>query len=72
MTDTASDAFKETIADPAKKAAESIRDAGTKIAENSTAGFGLASCVIRPRRKADAAVRGGRAVLGVGFGSFGG
>ena len=35
MTDTASDAFKETIADPAKKAAESIRDAGTKIAENS-------------------------------------
>ncbi|QBM75443.1 phasin family protein [Sphingomonas sp. AAP5] len=37
MTDKIRDAFNETIAEPAKKAGEAIRDAGGKMAESGSA-----------------------------------
>ncbi|MDX5985342.1 phasin family protein [Sphingomonas echinoides] len=58
MTDTASDAFKETITDPAQKAAESIREASTKIAENSASvGLKLLDQAETNTREAFAAMR---------------
>ena len=35
MTDKIRDAFTETVVDPARKAGEAIRDAGSKMAESS-------------------------------------
>lgn len=58
MTDSASDAFHETITDPARKAAESIREAGTKIAENSAnVGLKLLDQAETNTREAFAAMR---------------
>lgn len=58
MTDSVRDAFNETIVDPAKKAGESMREAGTKLAENSaTVGLKLLDQAETNTREAFAAMR---------------
>lgn len=58
MTDKIRDAFNETITDPARKVGETMREAGTKVAENSAAvGLKLLDQAETNTREAFAAMR---------------